>query len=89
MTKKHTPQPNHYSTQVYQFSKKYVEMDIDISVNSTASYICGMVQPVTRSLTIDFGFVLEVRRGGRAGWRGEAGTQGCKDGRREGEEARR
>lgn len=43
----------------YHQTSQYLEIDIDISANSTANYITGMVRGATTGLVIDMGFVLE------------------------------
>ena len=39
----------------YHLTKQYMEIDIDVSANSTAAYITGMVRGATSSLVIDLG----------------------------------
>ncbi|GLC50722.1 hypothetical protein PLESTB_000412200 [Pleodorina starrii] len=48
----------------YHCTPTYIEVDIDISANSVASYVTGMVRGATTSLDIDLAFVLE----GSAPW---------------------
>ncbi|GAX83935.1 hypothetical protein CEUSTIGMA_g11359.t1 [Chlamydomonas eustigma] len=43
----------------YFDTKQYIEVDIDVSADPTASYITGMVRGATSGLVIDLGFVLE------------------------------
>jgi len=48
----------------YHVTPQYIEVDIDVSANSVANYVTGMVRGATKSLVIDLGFVLE----GVAAW---------------------
>ncbi|GFR49260.1 hypothetical protein Agub_g11278, partial [Astrephomene gubernaculifera] len=48
----------------YHCTPTYIEVDIDISANSVANYVTGMVRGATASLDIDLAFVLE----GTAPW---------------------
>ncbi|KAG2492963.1 hypothetical protein HYH03_008870 [Edaphochlamys debaryana] len=48
----------------YHCTPSYIEVDIDISANSVANYVTGMVRGATQSLGIDMSFVLE----GTAPW---------------------
>ncbi|GAX78760.1 hypothetical protein CEUSTIGMA_g6197.t1 [Chlamydomonas eustigma] len=43
----------------YHVTKKYIEIDVDISANTVASYATGMCRGAAQSLVIDMGFVLE------------------------------
>ena len=43
----------------YHCTPTYIEVDIDISANSVANYVTGMVRGATSSLDIDIGLVLE------------------------------
>ncbi|EFJ41032.1 hypothetical protein VOLCADRAFT_99063 [Volvox carteri f. nagariensis] len=47
----------------YHCTPTYIEVDIDISANSVANYVTGMVRGATTSLEIDIGMVLEGRDG--------------------------
>ncbi|GLI71569.1 hypothetical protein VaNZ11_016833 [Volvox africanus] len=48
----------------YHCTPTYIEVNIDISANSVANYVTGMVRGATTSLDIDLAFVLE----GTAPW---------------------
>ncbi|KAG2425267.1 hypothetical protein HXX76_013849 [Chlamydomonas incerta] len=48
----------------YHCTPTYIEVDIDISANSVANYVTGMVRGATSSLVVDLGIVLE----GTAPW---------------------
>ena len=39
----------------YHTTRQYMEIDIDVSANSTAAYITGMVRGATSGLVIDLG----------------------------------
>ena len=39
----------------YHTTRQYIEIDIDVSANSTAAYITGMVRGATSGLVIDLG----------------------------------
>ena len=45
----------------YYKGDNYFEVDIDISSNSVANTVVGMVQGVTKSLVVDLAFMLEAQ----------------------------
>lgn len=45
----------------YHKGENYFEVDIDISSNSVANTVVGMVQGVTKSLVVDLAFLLEAQ----------------------------
>ncbi|KAG1697938.1 hypothetical protein DVH05_015422 [Phytophthora capsici] len=45
----------------YHRGENYFEVDIDISSNSVANTVVGMVQGVTKSLVVDMAFLLEAQ----------------------------
>lgn len=45
----------------YHKGENYFEVDIDISSNSVANTVVGMVQGVTKSLVVDMAFLLEAQ----------------------------
>ncbi|PNW71078.1 hypothetical protein CHLRE_17g745697v5 [Chlamydomonas reinhardtii] len=57
----------------YHCTPTYIEVDIDISANSVANYVTGMVRGATSSLVVDLGFVLE----GQAPWELPECLLGC------------
>lgn len=59
--------PRRLTLRCPRFSRAHAaQVDIDISANSVANYVTGMVRGATSSLVIDIGFVLEGEEGGRA-----------------------
>ncbi|CEG46335.1 hypothetical protein F443_16783 [Plasmopara halstedii] len=46
---------------LYYREENYFEVDIDISSNSVANTVVGMVQGVTKSLVVDLAFLLEAQ----------------------------
>lgn len=43
----------------YHLTKKYIEIDIDVTTNKAAAYIVGMVKNTTKLLVVDLVFLLE------------------------------
>ena len=39
----------------YHITEQYIEIDIDVSANSVAAYVTGLVRGATKSLVIDMG----------------------------------
>lgn len=39
----------------YHMTEQYIEIDIDVSANSVAAYVTGLVRGATKSLVIDMG----------------------------------